>query len=272
VIGMMFADLALARRLESAFAWSGEECARVHARRHPGSGAASEPFAGGSAAFLGSGSPLSQAQGLGLDGPVAEAELDRMEAFFRDRGCAAQVEVSSLADPALLARLGRRGYRVSEQSHVLARPLRRGVSFDEVDSELWVHRIGPDEAGLWSETVMRCFHEGPDGPPAEMVEAGVMAVDFATAACWLARVGDDPAGGAALATHEGTAMLFGDGTLPAYRRRGVQGTLLRARLAHAASAGCELAVLCVQPGSTSQRNGERLGFRVAYARTMFVRD
>jgi hypothetical protein len=43
--------------------------------------------------------------------------------------------------------------------------------------------------------------------------------------------------------------------------------LLAARLAEARQRGCEIAMMVTEPGSTSQRNAERRGFRVAYTRT-----
>jgi len=58
----------------------------------------------------------------------------------------------------------------------------------------------------------------------------------------------------------------GAATTPAHRRRGVQTALLSARLADAASVGCDLAVLTGQPGSTSQQNLQRHGFDLLYTR------
>jgi len=60
--------------------------------------------------------------------------------------------------------------------------------------------------------------------------------------------------------------------LPAFRNRGVQTTLLHARLAIAAAAGYDLAMTSTQPGSTSQRNVERQSFRVVYTRSKFIRE
>ena len=37
-------------------------------------------------------------------------------------------------------------------------------------------------------------------------------------------------------------------------------------LAYAADQGCDLAMMCALPGSGSQRNAERHGFRIAYTR------
>src|SRR5262249_60862687 len=101
------ADQALARRVEGAWSWLGVENARAQARLRPGSGATSLSIAGGSAVFLGVGSPLSQAQGLGLHGPVAEVEIERMEAFFGERGAPIALEVASLAEPSFLRSLSR---------------------------------------------------------------------------------------------------------------------------------------------------------------------
>jgi hypothetical protein len=49
--------------------------------------------------------------------------------------------------------------------------------------------------------------------------------------------------------------------------QGAQRALLAARLQWAADHGARLAMMVAQPGSTSHRNAERQGFRVAYTRT-----
>jgi hypothetical protein len=48
----------------------------------------------------------------------------------------------------------------------------------------------------------------------------------------------------------------------------VQRALIAARLRDAAAAGCELAVVTTQPGSTSQANVQRSGFALAYVRAV----
>jgi ribosomal protein S18 acetylase RimI-like enzyme len=60
--------------------------------------------------------------------------------------------------------------------------------------------------------------------------------------------------------------LFGAGTLPEFRCRGIQAAMLSTRLRAGAEAGCDLAVVVTQGGTISQRNCERLGFRVAYSK------
>jgi GNAT superfamily N-acetyltransferase len=80
------------------------------------------------------------------------------------------------------------------------------------------------------------------------------------------------AGGASAFAFGGVAGMFGASTLPKFRGRGVQTALLAARLRWAVQHGCDLAKGITLPGSASDRNHERLGFRVAYTRTKLVRN
>jgi len=84
--------------------------------------------------------------------------------------------------------------------------------------------------------------------------------------------GDEPVGGGALAVHEGVAAFYGASTLPLFRRRGVQKSIISALLQNAVEAGCDIAYTLTSPGSSSQRNVERQFFRVVYTRCTVVRD
>jgi GNAT superfamily N-acetyltransferase len=70
---------------------------------------------------------------------------------------------------------------------------------------------------------------------------------------------------------DGVATLFSTSTHPNYRRRGVQAALIRTRLAHAAQAGCDIAIVTTSPGSDSQRNVQRYGFDVSYTRVTMTK-
>jgi hypothetical protein len=52
----------------------------------------------------------------------------------------------------------------------------------------------------------------------------------------------------------------------------VQSALLSRRLADAAAAGCEVAVMVTSPGTQSQANAHRHGFEVAYARAVLTKE
>jgi hypothetical protein len=70
----------------------------------------------------------------------------------------------------------------------------------------------------------------------------------------------------------------GGGHRPVHRRGyrarapppGIQTALLSARLAGAAAAGCDIAVVTTQPGSKSQQNGQRRGFDLLHTRAVLV--
>ncbi len=271
-----FADLALAQRVEGAWDFLSVENVRSQQKRAPESGAAVIEVGGGHAVFLGAGSPLSQVQNLGLHGPVRGDDLGRIERFFRDRGAVIQIEVASMADPSLLAALSARGYLIAEQTHSLvcsprARPSReQPMHRSAATAAVEITRVGPDELEHWADVVLRCFFEEPETPPPLLREGAIAMSMVQGTTTWLARVGGQPAGGGLLMVHDGLALICGDGTLPGYRHRGVQTLLLQARLAHAAASGCKLATICTQPGSGSQRNAERQGFQVVYARTRLI--
>lgn len=59
-------------------------------------------------------------------------------------------------------------------------------------------------------------------------------------------------------------------TLPEYRRRGLQLSLLRSRLAEAARRDCSLAVGQCAFLSGSHRNMERAGMRIGYVRSTWT--
>jgi hypothetical protein len=185
-----------------------------------------------------------------------------------------RVETCPLADASLIGHFGKRGYRVTEFSNVMALPLDgayRAQNQSEPPRGLVIEQVDHGQVDLWTLTVSQGFAEkGPVVP--EIVEVMRMFALSPGVECYLARVDGKAAGGGTLAIRDGVAGLFGASTLPAFRKRGVQTALLHARLARAAEAGCDLAVCLAQPGSTSQRNLVRQGFTVLYTRVKFERD
>jgi len=263
---MRFIDCNFAHRLELTDAHSGVAIARAHAGLFPESGATAEAFAGGWAIFAGVDSPITQAFALGLSGPVEEDEIVRMEDFFHSHGAATMVELCPYADLSIVDIFRKRGYMLIEFSNVLARHLApEDVQFSG-DGAVRVRHPEAHEARLWAETVARGFM--PEGElPQMLVDLMITSLNSAAGAFFLAEIDGQIAGGGVLAMHDGVVSLGGASTLPAFRNRGAQTALLRARLAFAAQRGCELAMVTTLPGTTSQRNVERQGFRVVYTRS-----
>jgi hypothetical protein len=253
------ADLALARRIEAGHAQS----ARAYAR-----GADIEPIAGGWAIFREPESAVTQAIGIGMQGPVAGAELDRLEAFFHARGSAAVIDLCTLADASVLGMIQERGYAVREISNVLARRLDREERAAEVAAGFAIESAAASEFRAWARLMIAAFSEQEDVPE-EQVD--LLASADPAPETWFGLVEGSHVATAAMAVHDRMATLFGDAALVRARGRGLQLALIRHRLGAAAALGCDLATASVLPGSVSHRNYERAGFQLVYARVMVSR-
>jgi len=236
-------------------------------------------LAGGAALYSSAGSPLNKVVGLGFAGPVDGEQLGAIEREYAARRAPVHVELSSLGDPSIGALLTSRGYRLVGFENVLGRSLPKdnepglavnGSSTIEVDRaadlEEWLDTVVtgfsvPDMAGVPS-------HESF---PREILEAVMREMAGADGLMrYVARLDGAVAGGASMRTGNGIAQLCGAATLPAQRRRGIQSALLHHRLEKAAAAGCDVAVVTTQPGSTSQKNVQRNGFELLYTRAVLV--
>ncbi|MEO7974661.1 MAG: GNAT family N-acetyltransferase [Thermoanaerobaculia bacterium] len=275
----IFAGTDLAERIENAERTMIFEATEAAARRNPSAGAFATPLAGGVAAWASPGSPLNKVAGLGFGGPVDDAELDAIERAYTERRSPVQVELSTAADPALAALLTRRGYVLVGFENVLALALEPGR--EAVLAKGIEVRDSPEgEFDLWLDLVVSGF-AAPDTQgvvsneefPREVIEGAMrdcMAANGFVRSIALSN--GVPAGGGSLRLHAGVAQLCGAATIPSHRRRGVQSSLLEARLAQAAAAGSEVAVVTTQPGSRSQQNVQRQGFELVYARAVLVRE
>ncbi|MBK6496406.1 MAG: GNAT family N-acetyltransferase [Gemmatimonadetes bacterium] len=266
----MTSDLTLAQRLERTEARSNAAFVEARARLMPEVGAAWQDFEGTYAMFDGVGSPLTQSFGLGVFGEVTDAHLAALEQFFDARGAASQHEMSVLAGNAALAPLAARGYRPIELSTVLCQPVVDAPPA-ALPPSLRVRAIAADEVDRWAATSAAGWGETPE-LAAFMLAFGRVAATAAGCVAFLAEWDGEPIAAAAMNLHHGTALLAGAATIPAWRGRGAQAALLGARLHHAARAGCDLAMMAAEPGSTSQRNAERQGFRVAYNRIKWGKE
>ncbi|WIX99611.1 GNAT family N-acetyltransferase [Amycolatopsis mongoliensis] len=264
----LFCDTALAARIERAEARliaESSDAARV--RRGDTVGFA-RPLAGGVASFAEADSPFTKIAGLGFAG-LPDA-LDEVEAAFAQLGAPVQVELCQLADPALGGFFTGRGYRLESFENVLGRRV------TDTDPAADVRLVRDDELERWLAEVADAFavadteglpsHE--DFPRQTVIDAMRDMAGVARYAAW--RDGEF-AGGASFRVTDGIAQFTGAATVPAHRRRGVQTALLRTRLAAAAAAGCDIAVVTTQPGSKSQENVQRQGFDLLYARAILVK-
>jgi len=263
------------RRIEKSLAQQARDYAIDHRAVLPELGAEVLEVggAGGGFAVWGSrgGAPnVSRAFGLGIDGEVTADELARVEALYALHGGRTRVVTSPWTHASLFGLLAGRGYRVVDHDNVLTRALGGADRLAPPAPGVTVTRVEPrPEAVLaWGRIVRVGFDMDADDE--RFVQADRVFERSTTSTLYLGSVDGEPAGGSALDLRDGMATLYATSTLPAFRRRGVHGALIGARLAYALARGADLAVVITTPGSDSQRNLEdNHGFRVGYTTTLF---
>ena len=262
----MFADLSLARRLERAEGHACKGFAEARRRVDPESASTWIECAGAYAVFDGIDSPVTQSFGLGLFEEPSTESMDRIERFFVDRGAAVMHEVSPLAGVATMDLLCARGYRPFEISSVLYQPVLTWAAQD-AGGGIAVRVVGSEEATLWAKISARGWaHDHPEFQ-GFLEQFGALISAREDSVCFLAEMDGLPGAAGVLCLHEGVALFGGAATVPEMRRRGLQSALLEARMRYAAEQGCDLLMMVTEAGSQSQRNGERIGFHIAYTRT-----
>jgi GNAT superfamily N-acetyltransferase len=286
-----FADLALSRRLEGAEATSGRRFVEARARVFPDSGATWIEVAGACAMYDGASSPVTQTFGLGLFEEVTAADLDAIEAFYAERGAPVFHEVSPLVDTSVHAVLAARGYRPCEFTSVLYRPidvagLKPRATGDEaaappanqpgspvahgLSPAITVRPIGKGEEELYARVAAEGWSEF--GVSDFVMTIGRMSGHIEGTRLFVAELDGIPIAAGALNLGDRIAHLAGASTIPSGRKRGAQRALLEHRLRYAAEHGCDIALMGALPGSGSQRNAERHGFRIAYTRTKWQKS
>jgi hypothetical protein len=266
-----FADLALARRLERTEGAANQRLVDARARLSPERGACWMEAGGAFAMFDGAASPLTQTFGLGLFETPTDDILIRLETFFRERRAPVSHETSPLADAALMPLLVARGYAPSELSSVMFRPIGRDLALAAPKPSASVALVEGDDDERWARTAAEGWSEFP-GLAEFMLDIGRVQAAARDTYRFLATAGARAIAAGALIVHEGVGLLAGASTVPGARRQGAQLALLDARLRFAAEQGCDLAMMVALPGSGSQRNAERHGFRIAYTRIKWQRS
>ncbi len=272
----LFCDTELAARIESAEAQLIAAGTDAALRRRPDL-AFITPVAGGFACFGEDGAPFNKVVGLGFGGLPSEDLIGEIEEAYATRGASTQVELTNMADPELGAMLTGRGYRLVAFENVLGRSLNASAKPPVLDG-IDIRTSGEEELDDWLEVVVAGFaHPDEQGVatheefPREIVERAERDLVAAGARTYLALRDGVVAGGGGLRITNGVAQLVGAATAPEFRRQGVQTALLSTRLADAAAAGCDIAVVTTAPGSKSQQNVQRQGFHLLYTRAVLVK-
>jgi GNAT superfamily N-acetyltransferase len=259
-----------ARRMEAAEEYGALRYAQAVQPEHPDWGVTWEPFGGGHLVFVARTAPVGRAHGLGFAGKVTTQDIEHVEDFYFRHEADAQVDVCPFADPSLFQSLNERRFQVAEFNQTLARWITPEERFTPRQGDVEIRRVKPEETAAWSKLLAQVF----------FAEQAPQFEDFAQpwishqhAISLAALIDGQMVGGATglIVPEYRMAGLFGAATLPHFRGRGIQTALLQERLRFAQHAKCDLAVTLTMPGTSSQRNAEKLGFRTAYTKVVVVK-
>jgi len=260
--------LATARRLEAIQAEATRELADE-----------SEPVAGGWMAANGHGSYLNKAVGMGFGAEPTAEEIGRVERFFASRGIEPRIELTAFAPLGFLRTLAERGFVLQEFEHTLVLPVNDRLAglaerLPAGRAAARIELLDPGDPALVRTFVVTSASGFiPEGGtiPDIYLTTGTKAATAPDHHGFLAYVDDQVAGAAGSSYRGGVMSLFGTSVLRAFRRRGLQQSLIAARLQRALSLGADLASITSHPGIPTERNAARLGFQLAYVRAVMVK-
>jgi hypothetical protein len=261
-------DEELVRRIEASAARVATATVAAfvgHAGTDPARGA---PFGAGALVAFGPGRYVNRAVGVSVD-DIDEGGLDELEAFYAASGVPPSLEVTAWAPVDLVKRLAGRGYVTEWFRNVYACELE--VLTIRTHPTMMVREVDARSLDEWL-AVIRAGH-------ATTTDDGIRVSDdyaraahaIAGATDYIAEIEGNPAGCGSLVRDEGVGWLGGATTIARFRERGVQGALVRERMAAAQASGCDLAVATAIPAGASARNLSRLGFTLAYCQAVMTK-
>lgn len=195
--------------------------------------------------------------------------LEEAVSWHRSQGVECRVEVvPHLADKGLLRELSRLGLAQTGFNTVFyarpplePRPLPGGVE---------VRTYEFDDVEAFAEQLAHVYPSLPDEEKEVLERDAISRQGGPGWRCYVAWFDGELAAWGRMYVKGGVASFSGAGTNPRLRRNGTQTALLRQRTSEAEALGCDLLVSQAEPGSTSQRNMEREGFRVAYNKAIWT--
>lgn len=258
----MYVTKQLAAQIESCFKQS-----HIEFIRHIPSGTLFN-INGGAACFSGFDSYFSQVIGWGFYSKKKQFvdEIQQIEAFYKSLNHhRVDIELSPYVHTELVGFLSHRGYRVSELTNVAIYDL---TSYTNrlLDNVLIIREVELAEIKYWAKQVAAGF----GFPQAE--EQFYHYAQACGVKAFAVFEQDRIVAGATVAAHGRICDLGVTSTLPAYRGQGLQKGLLHARLGWAKEAGLDLATVSTAPGSVSELNCQKVGFRNAYTRIKLTLD
>ncbi|NKI24036.1 GNAT family N-acetyltransferase [Paenibacillus dendritiformis] len=195
--------------------------------------------------------------------------IDDMIRFYRERDRKPQFEVvPGLADQQVLRSLAERGlYPSGSHTSLYAQP--PAAIREPAQGAVRIEEIGA--SGFDTYAMIHCRGTGlPDDGIPHVAANNRVLHQRPGWSFYMAYDEERPAAVGVMHVKGDIASFTFAATLPEYRRRGLQLSLLRSRLAEAARRDCSLAVGQCAFLSGSHRNMERAGMRIGYVRSTWT--
>jgi GNAT superfamily N-acetyltransferase len=262
-------DEVLVRRLEATAATAGLDLIDALRRLDPATTAAGREFLGGALIAMGAGRYVNRAIGVTLN-EISSADADLIDHFFVERKLNPMVELSSWAPPSTLAEFARRDFVARWFRSVFALALAASAPVAP-STDLRIERVGDDDQERWLDVFNRGFEAEHGETRVANDEIGRASFILPNSQTFLACLDGEHVGCGSIQIVDGIAWLGGAATLPAFRKRGVQASLVAHRLQLAADSGCELAAVTALSNGPSARNIVRLGFQHTHTQVVVER-
>ncbi|WP_274436648.1 GNAT family N-acetyltransferase [Alicyclobacillus sp. ALC3] len=214
--------------------------------------------------------PINEAVGLGMYGPVQEEFIEAIEEFYGSNNDDTEIRVCPLAHKSLVEFTQKRGYVLSGFSYRWVLNLESWTSPVMVPDSR-VRPAMPQDEDHWSKAVASGFADQDNISQTADLTLEHAFFRMKSSIPFIAEEKGKVVAGGVLALSDDVASLFATSTLPSYRGRGIQTGLLDSRLQYAKDHGARIATIETDPGSASQRNVERVGFRLAYVTAELVK-
>jgi GNAT superfamily N-acetyltransferase len=223
------------------------------------------------------GSWVNACQGAGLQGPVAREELRELINFYESHGIEPRIEVCPLGHRSLIEVLAAERFVTRQFETTFFRPLAPRVRVEPLHPPpdgFRIERLRPDDrtmADEYTKVAVHCFLPSVARLPDGYVESIHRALSHPRTIAILGTIEAKVVAVGGMEVIGKLAAAWGVAVLEPWRRRGIQQAMLAWRLNHAVDRGATLATISSRPGVPTARNARRLGFQVAYTKSVMVR-
>ncbi|WP_456278635.1 GNAT family N-acetyltransferase [Bacillus sp. AK128] len=200
-----------------------------------------------------------------------EPFVEEILSFYNEKNIPVRFELTpGHTSPELLMYLSKQGYYQNDFHTALYQSL-DNTNLEPNDHNLSIRELAGDEFQVFAELYVKGFGMPPflveDVAQNNQVLHGNPDWTF-----YLASLGEVHVGVAVVFIKNRIATLAAAATLPEYTKKGIQSSLIKARMNQAIHNKCVYILGQAQFGSTSHRNMERAGMKIAYTKAIWVKN